>query len=150
MAVAAAPFHGDVVGNLPTDAVAVVVSRRHVANRDATAVLQEDAARVVAVEVFVVRPIAVQSQALDADVGDILAVEQGEETRDLRLPLQPKILPQRAIQFEAIATAGPWDDVEGAYLPDGDLVFCSTRARRYIGCWLASTATRSASITSGR
>jgi hypothetical protein len=37
-------------------------------------------------------------------------------------------------------TDGPWDDVEPAYLPDGDVVFCSTRCRRYIGCWLAQTA----------
>jgi len=38
-------------------------------------------------------------------------------------------------------TDGPWDDVEPAWLPDGDIVFCSTRARRYIGCWFAPTAT---------
>jgi len=37
-------------------------------------------------------------------------------------------------------TDGPWDDVEPAYLPDGGIVFCSTRAKRYIGCWLAQTA----------
>ena len=38
-------------------------------------------------------------------------------------------------------TAGPWDDVEPAYLPDGGIVFCSTRCKRWIGCWLAQTAT---------
>ncbi len=37
-------------------------------------------------------------------------------------------------------TSGPWDDVEPAYLPDGDIIFCSTRCKRYIGCWLAPTA----------
>ncbi len=38
-------------------------------------------------------------------------------------------------------TDGPWDDIEAAYLPDGDIVFCSSRAKRYIGCWLAQAAT---------
>jgi len=38
-------------------------------------------------------------------------------------------------------THGPWDDVEPAYLPDGDVVFCSSRAKRYIGCWLVPSAT---------
>jgi len=37
-------------------------------------------------------------------------------------------------------TAGQWDDIEPAYLPDGDIVFCSTRCKRYIGCWLAQSA----------
>jgi hypothetical protein len=37
-------------------------------------------------------------------------------------------------------TDGAWDDVEPAYLPDGDIVFCSTRCNRWIGCWLAETA----------
>ncbi len=38
-------------------------------------------------------------------------------------------------------TDGAWDDVEPVYLPDGDVVFCSTRCNRYIGCWLAPSAT---------
>jgi len=37
-------------------------------------------------------------------------------------------------------TDGPWDDLEPTYLPDGDIVFCSTRCRRWIGCWLAEAA----------
>jgi len=38
-------------------------------------------------------------------------------------------------------TRGPWDDIEPAYLPDGGIVFCSTRCNRFIGCWLAQAAT---------
>jgi hypothetical protein len=38
-------------------------------------------------------------------------------------------------------TSGPWDDVEPTYLPDGGIAFCSTRCKRYIGCWLAPSAT---------
>jgi len=37
-------------------------------------------------------------------------------------------------------TNGPWDDVEPTYLPDGHIMFCSTRCNRYIGCWLAPSA----------
>jgi len=37
-------------------------------------------------------------------------------------------------------TTGRWDDVEPAYLPDGHIMFCSTRCNRYIGCWLAPSA----------
>ena len=37
-------------------------------------------------------------------------------------------------------TDGPFDDVEPTYLPDGRIVFCSTRCHRWIGCWLAETA----------
>jgi len=37
-------------------------------------------------------------------------------------------------------TDGPYDDIEPAYLPDGDIVFCSTRCHRWIGCWLSETA----------
>jgi hypothetical protein len=38
-------------------------------------------------------------------------------------------------------TSGDWDDVEPAYLPDGGIIFCSTRCKRYIMCWLAPVAT---------
>ena len=38
-------------------------------------------------------------------------------------------------------TDGPWDDVEPTYLPDDDILFCSIRCNRYIGCWLAPSAT---------
>jgi len=37
-------------------------------------------------------------------------------------------------------TYGPWDDVEPTYLPDGAIIFCSSRAKRYIPCWQAPTA----------
>ena len=37
-------------------------------------------------------------------------------------------------------TKGDWDDVEPAYLPDGGIVFCSSRCKRYVLCWLAPVA----------
>ena len=38
-------------------------------------------------------------------------------------------------------TDGPWDDIEPTYLPDGGIIFASTRCKRYILCWLAQSAT---------
>jgi len=34
-----------------------------------------------------------------------------------------------------------WDDFEPCYLPDGDIVFCSSRVSRYVQCWLTQVAT---------
>jgi len=38
-------------------------------------------------------------------------------------------------------TEGAWDDIEPTYLPDGGMIFASTRCKRYILCWLAQSAT---------
>ena len=38
-------------------------------------------------------------------------------------------------------TDGCFDDVEPTYLPDGGIMFCSTRARRMVGCFPAPVAT---------
>jgi len=32
-------------------------------------------------------------------------------------------------------TDGPYDDFEPTYLPDGDIVFCSSRCKRWVPCW---------------
>ncbi|KPK80445.1 MAG: hypothetical protein AMJ81_12095, partial [Phycisphaerae bacterium SM23_33] len=37
-------------------------------------------------------------------------------------------------------TSGPWDDIEPAYLPDGGIVFCSSRCNRWVNCWLTPVA----------
>jgi len=38
-------------------------------------------------------------------------------------------------------TRGPYDDYEAAYLPDDDIVFVSTRSRRWVGCWMTQVGT---------
>ena len=38
-------------------------------------------------------------------------------------------------------TDGPFDDIEPAYLPDGDIVFCSSRCKRMVQCWFVRVAT---------
>lgn len=38
-------------------------------------------------------------------------------------------------------TKGPFDDIEPAYLPDGGIVFCSSRCNRYVPCWYVQVAT---------
>jgi cytochrome c553 len=38
-------------------------------------------------------------------------------------------------------TDGPFDDYEPTYLPDGDIVFVSTRCRRWVNCWKTQVGT---------
>ena len=38
-------------------------------------------------------------------------------------------------------TDGPWDDLEPIYLPDGDLLFASSRCKRWVQCWFTHVAT---------
>ena len=37
-------------------------------------------------------------------------------------------------------TDGQYDDIEPVYLPDGDIVFGSSRCRRWVNCWLTQVA----------
>jgi cytochrome c553 len=37
-------------------------------------------------------------------------------------------------------TDGPWDDLEPSYLPDGGIVFVSSRCKRWVNCWLTQVA----------
>lgn len=38
-------------------------------------------------------------------------------------------------------TDGKWDDIEPCYLPNGDIVFSSTRSKRWVPCWNTQVAT---------
>ncbi len=38
-------------------------------------------------------------------------------------------------------TSGEYDDIEPTYLPDGGIVFVSTRCKRWVNCWLTQVAT---------
>ncbi|MBR4172620.1 MAG: PD40 domain-containing protein, partial [Kiritimatiellae bacterium] len=38
-------------------------------------------------------------------------------------------------------TSGEYDDIEPAWLPDGDIIFVSSRCRRWVNCWLTQVAT---------
>ena len=38
-------------------------------------------------------------------------------------------------------TDGPYDDIEPSYLPDGGIVFCSSRVNRVVNCWRTPVAT---------
>lgn len=37
-------------------------------------------------------------------------------------------------------TTGQFDDIEPTYLPDGDIVFVSSRCKRWVNCWLTQVA----------
>lgn len=47
-------------------------------------------------------------------------------------------------------TGGPYDDIEPIYLPDGRILFCSSRCRRYVGCNPSPVATLYACDGDGR
>lgn len=38
-------------------------------------------------------------------------------------------------------TSGPWDDLEPTYLPDGGIIFVSSRSMRWVNCWSTQVAT---------
>lgn len=38
-------------------------------------------------------------------------------------------------------TDGPFNDIEPTYLPDGGILFCSDRCRRFVNCWITPVAT---------
>lgn len=38
-------------------------------------------------------------------------------------------------------TDGPFDDIEPTYLPDGGIVFCSSRSKRFVNCYRTPVAT---------
>jgi hypothetical protein len=62
-----------VVTDLKADPVAVVVPGFHLADREAVAILEKDATRVVAVEIFVVLAVPVERKVLDDNVGRVFA-----------------------------------------------------------------------------
>jgi len=37
-------------------------------------------------------------------------------------------------------TDGPFNDLEPTYLPDGGIIFCSSRCNRYVNCWFTHVA----------
>ncbi len=37
-------------------------------------------------------------------------------------------------------TDGPFDDIEPSYLPDGGIIFCSSRCNRFVPCWYTQVA----------
>ncbi len=37
-------------------------------------------------------------------------------------------------------TDGPYDDIEPTYLPDGGIMFCSSRCNRWVPCWFSPVA----------
>ncbi len=47
-------------------------------------------------------------------------------------------------------TDGPFDDYEPIYLPDGDLLFCSSRCNRWVQCWFTQVAVLYRSDGDGR
>ena len=47
-------------------------------------------------------------------------------------------------------TDGPWDDFEPCHLPDGGIIFVSSRCKRWVNCWLTQVATLHRCDSDGR
>ena len=47
-------------------------------------------------------------------------------------------------------TDGPYDDIEPCYLPDGRIVFVSSRCNRWVNCWITRVATLHTCDADGR
>jgi hypothetical protein len=47
-------------------------------------------------------------------------------------------------------TSGPFDDIEPTYLPDGGIMLCSSRCRRWVNCWYSQVAILYACDANGR
>jgi len=47
-------------------------------------------------------------------------------------------------------TSGDFDDIEPTYLPDGGIVFISTRCKRWVNCWMTQVATLHRCDANGR
>ena len=106
MIVAVAIFRQHVMADLPTNAIPVVIPRRHTAHRDPVAVLHPDTACIIAIQISVIRFVSIQRDVLDGHAGDVLAAEQREEALHLRLAHEPNVLAQSGVELEAIAIAG--------------------------------------------
>lgn len=68
-----------VVADLPTDPIPVVVARGDALDVKAIAVLEENAARIIAIELGVVFAIAIEHEILDAHIVHEFSTEQREQ-----------------------------------------------------------------------
>jgi hypothetical protein len=66
-------FDMNIVTDLKADSVSVVIPSFNVPNREAIAVLQENVATIISIEVAVVRTIAVEAKILNHNVRAVLA-----------------------------------------------------------------------------
>ena len=90
--VAMTVFDFDVVTDLKADPVAVVVASLDSPQRVSVAVLQEDTAAVVAIEVLGIRTIAIERDVLDGDVRGTFTRQQRKQRRTGWIARKPKVL----------------------------------------------------------
>ena len=95
--VAVAVFNHDIMTDLETDAVTVVIACFYVAENVPIAILQKDAATVVAVKVFTVRTITIERNVLNQYVCCMFARQQGEQRCTSWLAAGPKILAKSVV-----------------------------------------------------
>src|SRR6266849_1135858 len=108
-----------VVADLPADTVPVVVPGCYLADGDVRAALQEDATRIVAIEVVILGPVAVECEILDGDVANLVPTHNRKERGSSGFTRQPEVLSWRAVQLKTPAGASnerPLDDRRAAVM----------------------------------
>ena len=103
--VAVTVLDDDIVTDLETDTVAVVVTCFDIAEDVPITILQKDAASVVAIEVFAIRTIPVERNVLDQYVCCMFTGQQRKQRRAGWLAAGPEIFAKSVVQLEAIAIA---------------------------------------------
>ena len=70
-----------------------------------------------------------------------LDLDSSEKTRaaDAALSAQPDAVRHSSFAIRQL-TSGLFDDIEPSYLPDGGIVFVSSRCKRWVNCWLTQVA----------
>jgi hypothetical protein len=99
----AAALEADIVADLEGEAIAVIVARGDIAKDIAVAVLDENAAGVVAVDFPVFSAVAVEDQVFYLHVVDPFGGEDGEDRRGGSVVFEPGVFLQAAAQKERLA-----------------------------------------------
>ena len=87
--VAMTVFDFHIVTNLEADPISVVFPCGHIANRVAIAVLQEDAATIIAVQIRIVFSISIKREILDHHVPRVFTGQQRKQRRHRWLAGKP-------------------------------------------------------------
>ncbi len=98
-------FKAHIVAHLKAEAIAIVVARLHVSEGQPAAVLRKYTAGIVAVKVFIIRPVAIKRDILNGHVLHVLTVQDREKRRRRRISGKPEVLAQAGIELESVPAA---------------------------------------------
>ena len=90
-------LHHHIVADLPAHAIAIVVARLHLAEGQPTTVLRKNTPGVIAVEVFIVRSVAIKGDVFNGHMLHMLAVQNREKRGRRRVSGKPEVLAQACV-----------------------------------------------------